>query len=41
MEGYVALWHKIEVRYPPWLGLPIAALPTFGAECRVFADIQT
>jgi len=37
----VALWHKIEVRWAPWLGRPIAALPTFAAECRVRDAFET
>jgi hypothetical protein len=40
-EPCVGCWHTVAVRCPPWLGLPTAALPTFGAECRVTVAFQT
>jgi hypothetical protein len=37
----VALWHNPGLQRPLELGLIIAALPTFGAECLVIAAFQT
>ena len=37
----VAYWHNPDLQRPLELGLIMAALPTFGAECLVIAAFQT
>ncbi len=40
-EGNVVIWHIADALTRPGVGPPIAALPTFGAECLVIAAFPT